>query len=249
MWVGANFFELSFLAKAFFVFIAGLVTFLAPCTLPMVPGYISYLAGFSQNRKTIIRKSILFVLGFSFVFMLFGIFAGAAGSFLVGARSILSLIGGGIVIGFGIATLLNISIAPSWMSAGPIRAIEWVNRPGGAFVLGASLGFGWIPCIGLILGSVLTLAASSAHALEGGVLLAIFCVGMSVPFLAIALGIDRADRIIQKYPVASTISSVVGGIVLVGMGALLMTNSFGYFASWLFRVFSFLQYDALLQYL
>lgn len=249
MWVGGNFFELSFLAKVFFVFVAGFVTFLAPCTLPMVPGYIAYLAGFSQSRKVIVRKSFLFVLGFSFVFMAFGIFAGAIGSLLAEMRSALSLIGGGVVICFGLATLFNVPTFPLRMSTGPSRAALWVSRPGGAFVLGASLGFGWVPCIGLILGSVLTLAASSTHALEGGLLLAIFCVGMSVPFLAIALGIKRADRIIQKYPLLSNVSSVVGGMVLVGMGVLLMTNSFGYFSSWLFRVFSFLQYDALLRYL
>ncbi len=250
MWMSGNFYDYAFATKALFAFVAGLVTFLAPCTLPLVPGYIGYLTGFSKEKSLLIKRGFLFVLGFSSVYIFFGTLAGALGFFLGSFRDTASFVGGLLVMFFGLISLGALSVPALSVN---YRIIDIGNRAThssmSAFVLGAALGFGWTPCIGPILGSVLTLAASSSTALEGTILLMFFCIGLGIPFIFIAGTLGYSQKFLNSHPYISLVGKWVGGILLIFMGLLLATNSFGYFTSWLFRAFSYIHYDSLLLYL
>jgi cytochrome c-type biogenesis protein len=192
-------------------FIAGILTFLAPCTLPLVPGYLSFISGSSSEelknpalahkaKLKIFLNGFFFILGFSVVFVVLGTLAGVAGAALSAYRLWLSVIGGALVIIFGLFMMGALKLmflvrerqfqVPSFFGRG---------RPATSLVLGSAFGFGWTPCVGPILGSVLLLASSSATALQGAFMLSVFSAGLAVPFLLIAAGIGSASEYISKY--------------------------------------------------
>jgi len=167
-------------------FIAGILTFLAPCTLPLVPAYLGFISGISardlqdpltakQAKRKIFLNGLFFILGFSAVFIILGTVAGLFGQLLFGYRIWLSRIGGIFVMLFGLS-MLNVIKIPFLSKEIKIKTpmLFQKGRATNSFVLGATFGLGWTPCVGPILGSILTLAAASTTAFQGGFLLAVF---------------------------------------------------------------------------
>ena len=189
-------------------FAAGLVSFISPCVLPLVPAYMSYVAGQSlesparqvdtDERLVAVGMSALFVSGFSSVFIALGASATALGQLLISYRYELNLVGGAIVIGFGLFTLGL--LRPWWLERDMrAQAASPGGHPGGAYLLGMAFAFGWSPCIGPILGVILTVSAASATVSKGVTLLASYSLGLGVPFLIAAL---RSSIVIPRAHIA-----------------------------------------------
>ncbi|MBI2515122.1 sulfite exporter TauE/SafE family protein [Candidatus Wolfebacteria bacterium] len=243
------------------VFIAGILTFLAPCTLPLVPGYLGFISGISsadlenpektkQTRKKIFLNGFFFIIGFTLIFILLGTTAGILGSVLRPYRLWLTRLGGVFVILFGLF-MLNILKIPLFDQERQFRVPQIFERGRSlnSLLLGSAFGLGWTPCVGPILGTVLTLTAASATASQGAFLLGIFSLGLAVPFLLIAVGIGSAALYIQKISRYLNWVSIVGGAFLVFLGILLLTNSLGIWVSYFYQVFNFINYDRLINYL
>jgi len=231
-------------------FLAGLVSFLSPCVLPLVPGYVSYVAGqslddmttsgFSKARLTALALSGSFVFGFSTVFITLGASATAIGQLFRSYRSEADLVAGAVVTLFGLhmTGVLRLGFLNR-----DIR-FHGLSREGtvaGAFVLGAAFAFGWTPCIGPILGSILTLSMATSTISGGMTLLAIYSLGLAVPFLLVAAftsafvsrlrGMGRAGRIMQ----------VVSGGLLALVGIAMMMGYLGSMGTWMLNAFPFFQ--------
>jgi cytochrome c-type biogenesis protein len=242
-------------------FIAGILTFLAPCTLPLVPAYLGFISGISAQdlqdpikaksaRMKIFLNGFLFILGFSAVFVILGTVAGFFGQALFQQRIWLSRIGGIFVILFGLF-MLNVVKIPFLSKEIQIKppSLFQSGKSINSFILGATFGFGWTPCVGPILGSVLTLAAASATVGQGAFLLSVFSLGLAIPFLVIAAGIGSAAAHIAKFSKYLNIISMIGGVFLVFLGILLLTNKLGIWIGYFYQWFDFVNYDALLDYL
>lgn len=243
-------------------FIAGVLTFLAPCTLPLVPGYLGFISGSSMEdlkdpekapkaRRKIFINGFFFMLGFSAVFIIMGTLVGFIGATILAPyRLWLGRIGGVFVILFGLF-MLNVLKLPFLQREFQIKAPSVLGRgrSSNSFILGSAFAFGWTPCVGPILGSVLLLASTSTTALQGGLMLAVFSMGLAIPFLLIALGIGSASRYIQNISKYLNFVSVIGGIFLIFLGILLLTDNIGLLISWGYQLFQFINYDKLLDYL
>lgn len=250
--------SLGLIASAFF---AGLLMFLAPCTLPIVPAYLGFISGVSVKdledpskaqgaRRKILINGIAFVIGFSLVFILFGTFAGLLGTALADFRIWFSRIGGVLVILFGLFMLgaFNLSFLQKERR---IRAPKWlsVGHPSTSVTLGTAFAFGWTPCVGPVLASILLLASTQGAALEGALLLSVFSLGLAVPFLAVALAYGQMTRYIERAEGVLKIISYIGGVFLIGLGLLLLFNNFGVLIQYGYQIFDFLEYEQLQQYL
>jgi len=242
-------------------FVAGLLTFLAPCTLPLVPAYLGFISGVSANdladparapraRKRIFLNGLFFILGFSIVFIMFGTLAGFAGQGLAESRIWLGRSGGVLVILFGLF-MLGVFNIPFLQAERRIKLPQFltIGKPASSLAIGGAFAFGWTPCVGPILGSILLLASTSATAPQGALLLAIFSAGLAVPFLLIALGFSRATKYIEQMTKYLKAVSVVGGIFLVALGVLLLTNNFSLLIQYGYELFDFINYERLLNYL
>lgn len=247
--------ELSF----FSAFVAGLITFIAPCTLPLLPGYIAYISGMGvgelkdQSKKIHIKTflyGLAFVVGFSLVFVLMGVLAGYLGSFFVSFQEWLTRIGGLIVILFGLFLLgvLNISFLEKTFR---VDISKYFKKGSfiSAFLFGASFGVGWSPCVGPLLGAILLIASSSATVGTGALLLTTFSLGLAVPFLLVSLMSGYALQYIQKLNLYLKYFSVLGGVFLILLGVLMLFNQFDLIIVWGYRLLDVVNYDALLNYL
>ncbi|MDP2676356.1 MAG: cytochrome c biogenesis protein CcdA [bacterium] len=235
-------------------FIAGLVTFLAPCTLPLVPAYLGFISGVASGReqlssfarrKKILINGIAYIAGFSIIFILFGVLAGFLGSTILGSSRIwLARIGGALVIFFGLF-LLGVIKTSSLAGAHSFGLGRWF-RPGNplsSLLVGATFAFGWTPCVGPVLGSVLILAGAKTTAFEGGLLLLIFSFGLAIPFLAVSLLYSRALRWIEKSQKTLRIISWIAGAFLILIGVFLLFDKFPLLISWGFRLLEPLNYE------
>lgn len=251
--------DLSLIIPAF---IAGVLTFLAPCTLPLVPGYLGFISGASLDdlkdpekskkaRWKIFLNGLFFMAGFSAVFIILGTLVGFIGaSLLAPYRLWLGRIGGIFVIIFGLF-MLNVLKIPFLMQEKQLKAPAFFSRgkPTNSFILGSAFAFGWTPCVGPILGSVLLLASTSTTAFQGGLLLTIFSAGLAVPFLLIAIGIGSASRHIQNISKYLNVVSIIGGVFLIFLGILLVMGKIGLLIAYGYKIFQFINYDRLLDYL
>lgn len=231
-------------------FIAGLLTFLAPCTLPLVPAYLAFISGSTLGKRGVLRNAVFFVLGFSVVFISFGLLAGLAGGLLHEFRTWISRIGGIFVILFGLFMLDVIKIP--FLTQEKRLSIKSPFIKGtslNSLTLGIIFGAGWTPCIGPILGSILFLASQTATALQGAFLLAVFSFGLAVPFLFIAASIESAERHIKRFSKYLRPVNTIGGIFLVVLGTLLLFGQMGLLAEYGFKIFGFVTYNSLLDYL
>lgn len=250
--------EISLIIPAF---LAGLLTFLAPCTLPLVPGYLGFISGVSLGdlknpdkvktaRKKIFLNGLLYTIGFSLVFIILGSLFGLGGGTLVKYRLWLSRLGGLFIIFFGLFMLriLKLPFLNHEKHLANIKILKPGN-PGSSLLFGATFAFGWTPCIGPILGSILTLAASRATVGQGAFLLAIFSLGLAAPFLIIAAGISSASIYLSKLNKYLNIISIIGGVFLIFLGILLLTDNLIVWTSYFYQVFGFINYERLLDYL
>lgn len=231
-------------------FLAGLVSFLSPCVLPMVPGYVSYIAGQSLSdlrareagraRLAALGMSLSFVLGFSAVFIALGAGASAIGGVLRAYMFEASYVAGAVIIVFGLF-MMGIFKFP-WANR-DIRPV--LDLPGGqpasAFLLGASFAFGWTPCIGPILGAILTISASSLTVSEGVALLSVYSLGLAVPFLLVAAFTDRFMTAMAALRLSGRRAQAAAGGVLVLIGTAMMTGYLTRASTWMLKTFPALQ--------
>ncbi|GIW07371.1 MAG: cytochrome C biogenesis protein CcdA [Dehalococcoidia bacterium] len=209
-------------------FLAGLVSFLSPCVAPLVPGYLAYVSGSSLDRPAsttrVLRTTLLFVLGFTFVFVALGMSAGLVGAAMDGLRPALYRASGVVMIVMG---LVLIGVGPRVLQTDrrfhlPREALG----PAGPVMLGMAFGFGWTPCIGPILASILFYAGTRETVGHAGLLLLAYSLGLGVPFVAVGIGLSRmlgAWRAVRRL---SGPLSVVSGLTLVGVGVLFLTDRF-----------------------
>jgi len=219
--------------------------FLAPCTLPIVPGYLAFIAG-GQGR--VVRNAAAFVLGFSVIFILLGAFAGFLGAFISPWRDTLGQVAGIILIIFGLVMLgiripflsgqKNIAL-PKWLSIG---------SPFSSLLIGVLFALGWSPCIGPILGTILLLASSSTTVIQGAVLLGFFSIGLGLPFMLTAILLERAQTLFQTWGRAANILSKIGGLILIALGVLMFMGRMDLLLAWGFEFFDSI-YEPLLPYM
>lgn len=228
-------------------FMAGMISFLSPCVLPLVPGYLSYVAGRSldelqslesrRERFAVLGLSLTFVFGFTTVFVALGASATAVSRLLLTYKETANLIGGLIVISFGL--FMTGLIKPRWLHL-DIRFVHRLKTDGGptgAYLLGVAFAFGWTPCIGPILGGILTMSASSAGAVNGIALLSVYSFGLGVPFLLTALFIGHFMSHMKRMGRWSRRIHIGGGLVMIAMGIAMITGYLSAFSYWLLDVF------------
>ena len=224
------------LIKSFLAFGAGFISFLSPCVLPLIPGYISYISGESlgdivDQQKKVILKTILFSLGFSLVFISFGATASFIGNILLENSNTLRIIAGIIIIIFSLQLIgiLNLNFLNQEKR---FQTKNYSNNLFFPVLVGAAFGFGWTPCIGPVLGSILTLAAVESSIGKGILLLSFYSLGLAIPFILSGYGISKFLAFSKNFRKNIKIVSVTGGVILLITGILILTNklqALGYF--------------------
>lgn len=224
--------DLSILSIAT-AFLAGLASFLSPCVLPLVPAYVGYLGGRTafgdgerQNRWVTFTHGLAFVIGFSVVFITLGVAASALGGLLSSATEILEKIGGIVVVIFGIhmAGIWKIPFLQydTRRQTGPTDNLGYLS----SFLMGVFFSAGWSPCVGPVLGAILTLSFSGGSVLTGGTLLTAYSAGLSIPFLIAALGVGWVSAALKKYGKALHYLEIAMGALLIVIGVLLFFGIF-----------------------
>ena len=227
---------------------AGVVSFLSPCVLPLVPGYVSYVAGdaaafagAADRRSTrvpwrALPPSLGFVLGFSTVFVTLGASATALGRLLLAYRYEANLVGGALVILFGL--LMTGLWRVPWLQRDlRIHATLPGGRPIAAYAMGLAFAFGWTPCIGPVLGAILTASAASATVGVGVALLALYSLGLGLPFLGAALFTDALVRRLKPLRQAGRRLQVGAGAAMIAMGLVMITGELTDVSYWLLETF------------
>jgi cytochrome c-type biogenesis protein len=212
-------------------FAVGFVSFISPCVLPLVPGYLSAVSGVSlteiqhgERRLTrVLAPALVFCLAFTVVFVALGMTATSLGSFLQDGRGTLDKVAGAVIIALGVFFLLTPFVPRLNREWRPEALISRAGS-GGPLIAGAAFAFAWTPCVGPTLGSILTAASVSDTVAEGGVLLLSYSLGLAVPFLVTALFFTRATRAFRWLRDRYLIVTAVSGVVLVAMGVLLFTG-------------------------
>lgn len=242
-------------------FIAGVLTFLAPCTLPILPAYLGFISGVSLNnlkdrevnaaRRRIFLNGLFYVLGFSAVFIVLGTVFGLAGYALARYRIWLVRIAGIFVIVFGLhlAGAAKIPFLSAEKKFFGNNSFFKPGRPVSSFLLGSAFALGWTPCVGPILGSILLLASTATTAFQGTLLLSVFSAGLAIPYLLVALGAGSVSSYINKISPYLGFVEVIGGLFLIAVGFLLLTNQFSIWISFAYKIFNFINYGRLLNYL
>lgn len=232
--------------------IGGLLTFLAPCTLPLVPAYLAFIGGVrpgedpTRHRRDIFLNALCFVVGFTLVFVAFGLISGALGATLVLHRTLISQLGGILVIILGLS-MFGVFHLP-FMGGLPTK-LPLLAKEGGfarAFLLGFLFALGWSPCLGPVLGTILVLATSHADALEGGWLLFIYALGLAIPFLLLAALYGHAVAYVKRLQTILPIVTKVGAAIIVGIGVLLVLGQFGALNAYGVDIFSQFGLDGLM---
>ncbi len=220
---------------------AGVLSFLSPCVLPLVPSYLSFVTGMSLedlqegfDRRRVMVHSLLFVSGFTLIFVLLGASATFIGSFLLYNSEWIARIGGVIIIIFGLHLTGVFRLLPLMSE----KRIHLANRPAGhvgAVAVGIAFGAGWTPCIGPVLGAIMTMAASQEQLTAGMSLLFVYSMGLAIPFLLAALAMERFLQVFSRFRRFLPALQMAAGGLLVLLGILLVTGSFVVLAAWLNR--------------
>jgi cytochrome c-type biogenesis protein len=228
-------------------FLGGLFSFISPCVLPIVPGYLSFISGVNVAQfrdggapfdlvRRVLLSSLAFVLGFSSVFVALGAAATLVGALLLEHKRSLGMIGGVIIIVLGLHTMGVFKI--QWL-LGEKRA-NVKSRPlglAGAYVVGLAFAFGWTPCIGPILAAIIFYASQQETVTQGVVLLSAYSAGLGIPFLLSALAVNWFFKASSGLRRSMHVVEVASGVLLVGIGLLLVTNRLTLIASWFSRLF------------
>jgi cytochrome c-type biogenesis protein len=230
-------------------FLAGLISFLSPCVLPLVPGYVSLISGagieeLKSSEGQLLRKVMLnsaaFIIGFSIVFITLGAISTEVGQVLAQYKSLLARIAGVIIILFGLH-LTGIFQIKALLADTRLHTLKGGSSAWGAFVIGFAFAFGWTPCVGPILAVVLGFAAAQDTVWKGIFLLAIYSAGLAVPFLATSFGIERFLKFYNRFKFHMHAVEVASGCLLIALGILLVMGRFTIIAGY----FSFLNRFAL----
>ncbi len=213
-------------------FVAGLLSFLSPCVLPLVPSYLAYVGGSSvggsalrRSRSFAIRNSLLFILGFSLVFVALGASASLLGALLFEHRETLVRLGGILVVLFGLV-MLGVFRLPLLQREARLRFAGDSSTPWGALLLGMAFAVGWTPCIGPVLGGILTLAASSGTLREGALLLGSYALGLGLPFFLAALALESFLTFSASFRRYLPWVERASGGLLVAAGILMLTGRY-----------------------
>ena len=208
------------------VFLEGVITFLSPCLLPMIPVYVSFfMGGGERSAAKTVRNACGFVLGFSAVFVLLGVFASAIGTVLRRYQTVLDLLTGGVVILLG----LNYLSVLKWnlFSGGPGKADTAQMTFPKAVIFGTVFAVGWTPCVGTFLGSALMLAGSQGSVGKGTVLLILYSLGLGIPFIISALLVDQLKNLFAWVRQHYQILNRIAGLMLIAVGILMATGLMG----------------------
>ncbi len=223
---------------------AGVLSFLSPCVLPIVPPYLAYMGGISMGemkgdataRRRVLVPALFFVMGLSTVFLLLGFTASAFGMFFLKNQELFSKISGAVVLVFGLH-FLGVFRIPILDRDVRLQAGEGGGSAFGAYVLGLAFAFGWTPCIGPQLGAILSLAAQEASVQRGTALLGIYALGLGLPFLLAALFVERSMGLMARLkPHMKAIERAMGVLLLI-VGLALLTGVFTDFSFWLLETF------------
>jgi len=225
-------------------FVFGIISFVSPCVLPIVPGYLSFISGYSfdemmkSSRQALFKRvtlnSILFVLGFSLIFVALGASATVVGKFLLTKLDVLSKIAGVIIIIFGLHMTGIFRI--KFLNYEKKFHTDKKIGPLGSFIAGLAFAFGWTPCIGPVLAGILAIAAEQDTVGKGIMLLSVYSLGLGIPFLATSLSINAFLSFFKRFSKYIRWVEISGGVLLILVGILIMTNNLtvlsGYFAKW-----------------
>ncbi|MFK7744382.1 MAG: cytochrome c biogenesis CcdA family protein [Roseobacter sp.] len=224
--------------------LAGIISFLSPCVLPIVPPYLAYMSGVSLNEmsgETAARRratiaALFFVMGLSTVFLILGFTASAFGAFFLQNQILFARISGVVIVVFGLH-FLGVFRIPFLDREARMDAGDKGGSSFGAYILGLAFAFGWTPCIGPQLGAILSLAASEASVARGTLLLGVYAAGLGIPFLLAAMFITRAMGVMDKLKRhMKMIERVMGGLLLL-VGIAMLTGAFTTFSWWLLERF------------
>lgn len=241
---GIDIFDAALLPALLVAFVAGGMSFLSPCVLPIVPPYLAYMSGVTLNemdsdtagRRRAVVAALFFVMGLSTVFLLLGFTASAFGAFFLQNQALFSKISGVVVIIFGLH-FLNVFRIPFLDQEARLDVGDRGGSSFGAYVLGLAFAFGWTPCIGPQLGAILSLAASEASVARGTVLLGVYAAGLGIPFLLAAMFITRAMGLMNRIKRHMALIERIMGVLLVVVGLALVTGAFTWFSFWLLETF------------
>ena len=222
-------------------FLAGIVSFLSPCVLPLVPGYVSLISGASveelqaKDRKllnTVLLHSLMFILGFTVVFVMLGAAATSVG-FLIGKyRKWLTWIAGGVIILFGLHLTGLVKIKALYADK-RLHSVQGGKSPIGAFVVGFAFAFGWTPCLGPIISTIILMASTAETVTKGVLLLWVYSLGLAVPFLLTSVLIDRFLIFYSRFRRHLHTLEVISGVVMMVLGVLILTRRFTVLSSYL----------------
>ena len=223
---------------------AGLISFLSPCVLPLIPGYISFISGSSLNellakKKINLIPLILFTLGFSFVFIIFGAAASFLGQIFLQNSQTLRIIAGLIIIIFSLQLIGIINI--SFLNFEKKIYTKNNSSIWFSFVIGMAFGFGWTPCIGPILGSILALASTEETILKAVILLSFYSLGLAIPFILSGYLMQRFLIFSKNFKKNINLVSKIGGFILLLTGILILTNQLQVLGYYILNIFPFMQ--------
>ena len=222
-------------------FVAGLVSFLSPCVLPLVPGYVSLISGVgveelktheSQLLRKMMLNSVSFILGFSVVFITLGAISTEVGQLLARYKSTLAQVAGVVIILFGLH-LTGVFRINALYADKRLHGVKGGSTAGGAFLIGFAFAFGWTPCVGPILAVILGFAAAQDSVFKGMALLAVYSSGLAVPFLLTSFGIERFLKFYTRFRSHMHAIEVASGALLIGLGVLLVLGRFTLISNYL----------------
>jgi len=230
--------------ELFIAFGAGLISFLSPCVLPLIPGYISFISGASLNellakKKINLIPLVLFTLGFSFVFIMFGAAASYLGQVLLQNSQTLRVIAGLVIIIFSLQLIGLINI--SFLNFEKKVYTKKNNNIWFSFVVGMAFGFGWTPCIGPILGSILALASTEETIFKAVILLSFYSLGLAIPFILSGYLMQRFLMFSKNFRKNINLVSRIGGVILLITGILILTNQLQVLGYYILNSLPFLQ--------
>ena len=223
---------------------AGIISFLSPCVLPIVPPYLAYMSGVTLNdmssvaaaRRKAVIAALFFVMGLSTVFLILGFTASIFGAFFLQNQVLFARLSGIVVIIFGLH-FLGVFRIPFLDQEARLDAGDKGGTSFGAYILGLAFAFGWTPCIGPQLGAILSLAASEASVTRGTLLLGVYAAGLGIPFLLAAMFITRATQLMNRIKPYMRLIERGMGILLIVVGLALLTGAFTTFSFWLLETF------------
>jgi cytochrome c-type biogenesis protein len=244
---GIDLWDASLAPALFAATLGGVLSFLSPCVLPIVPPYLAFMAGASMDELAdgrtggrpdgrVLRAALFFVLGLSTVFLLLAFGASSLGRVLLVHQRALTFVSGTIIVVFGLH-FLGLLRVPFLAREARFEARAATGTPFGAYVFGLAFAFGWTPCIGPVLGAILSLAAQASSIERGLLLMGAYALGLGLPFVLTALFLGRAVRLMTRIKPHMAMIERAMGVLLVGVGLMMLTGGFSRFAFWLLDTF------------